>query len=150
VTDGASTKLCKGVAALLHAAGVVTYTSSGPVPTSTTNPPVYIGRYPDQPDVCAALTTYAAGGDEPTLSSSVVMLQVRTRGTVSDHTAGDNLDDAIAAQLMGHYPVTLDSGVRIEILTRSSGSPIGLDAAGRMERTTNYRVQYYDPGPYRG
>lgn len=149
MTDGASVKLTRGIAALLDTAGVCSYVVSGPVGT-TAHPPVFIGRYPDTPDICAALATYATGGDEPTLSSSRLMLQVRTRGTVTDHTAGDNLDDAIAQQLMGRFPMTLASGLRIEIITRASSAPIGLDSAGRMERTTNYAVQIHDPGPYRG
>lgn len=148
--SSAQSLLRQGVAALLHADGVVTWTPSGPVPSMTAHPPVFETVYPDAPDVCVALATYATGEDEPTLSHSVLMLQVRTRGTDADVTAGDALDDAIYDKLAGRWPVTLPNGLKIVTMRRASSSPIGRDAAGRMERTTNYRCVVHDPGPYRG
>jgi len=150
MTAGIQRRLRTGVAALLHTEGAATWTATGAVSVTASPAPVFDSTYPDEPDVAAALSTYAVGGDEPTLSGSVLMLQVRTRTSLSDVAAGDDLDDAIAGVLMGNFPVTLTNGVRVTSLVRSSGSPIGRDAAGRMERTTNYRVRIYDPGSHRG
>jgi len=148
--SGFTTKLRAGIGAMLDDANVVTWTDSGTVSTSASPPPAYHHLYPDSPDVAVALTTYYAGGDAPAAPDSVVMLQVRTRSSATDDTLADDLDDAIASELLGHYPMTLSTGVVISVITRSSGSPIGRDARGRLERTTNYRLLAYDPGPHRG
>lgn len=145
-----SADLCRGIAALLDTAGAVTWTPSGAVDPTADPPPIFLSIYPSAPDVAAALATYATGGDDPTLSGSVLMLQVRTRSGTDDVTAGDDLDDAIKDALLGNFPAVLPNGVRLTSIVRSSGSPLGRDAAGRMERTTNYRVRYYDPTPHRG
>jgi hypothetical protein len=150
MADGIQRKLRAGVAALLHASGAATWTASGAVSLTASPPPVFDTFYPDKPDVAAALSTYAAGGDEPTLAGSMLMLQVRTRSSLTDVATGDDLDDAISQVLLGNYPVNLPNGVTISTLIRVSGSSIGRDAAGRMERTTNYRLFVHDPGPHRG
>jgi hypothetical protein len=148
VTAGITTRLIEGLAQLLHDAGAVTWAptdvwSSGP-------PPIFDTYYPDAPDVCGALATYDLGGDEPTFSGSVKMVQVKTRSTVETPAAGADLDDAIAQVLMGNWPIVLGNGVTVSILERVSGTPIGRDEAGRHERTTNYRLTIHDPGPHRG
>lgn len=147
---GIQTDLVAGLGALLADEGAITWDDTGAVPTGSVPPPGYHQAYPETPDVAAAFTTYAAGGDEPTLSGTVLMLQVRSRSSRTDLTSGDDLDDAIAQALLGRYPTTLDNGVRISTLVRVSGTPIGRDSVGRMERTTNYRLLVHDPGPYRG
>lgn len=151
---GARSKLLVGLARMLDDAGAVTWTESGAVPTGASPAPLFRTIYPDTPDIAAALTAYATGGDEPTLSASVLMLQVRTRGSLDDPGAAEDLDDAIGAQLLGHFPQVLSAGtadeLRLTIITRESSSPIGRDAAGRMELVTNYRVTIHDPGPHRG
>lgn len=147
---GFQSDLRAGIGHLLHDAGAVTWTDSGAVDTGADPPPCFHLIYPDEPAVVAALSTYNAGGDAPRAPDSVVMLQVRTRSSLEDLTSGDDLDDAIARVLLGHWPITLDTGVVVTSLVRVSGSPIGRDAAGRMERTTNYRVLTYEPGPHRG
>lgn len=150
MTDGIGTKLLRGLAALLAGDGVVTYAGTGPVDPAATLPNVFLNLYPETPDLVCALTCYAAGADEPTLSGSVLMVQVRTRSSDADFTSGDNLDDAIWSALAGRYPVQLATGVILSTITRTSGGPIGRDAAGRLERTTNYRCVVHDPGPHRG
>lgn len=150
MTAGIQRKLRTGVAALLHAEGAVTWSPTGVVSVTASPPPVFDTFYPDAPDICAALATYSTGGDEPTLSGSYLMLQVRTRTGLTDVAAGDDLDDAISQVLLGNFPITLSNGVRLTTITRMGGSPIGRDAAGRMERTTNYQCRVHDPGPHRG
>jgi hypothetical protein len=150
MAPGVQRKLRAGLAALLHAEGAATWTPTGTVSISANPPPVFDSVYPDKPDVAAALATYPAGGDEPTLSGSMIMVQVRTRTSLTDVAAGDDLDDAIGKCLLGNYPLTLANGVVVSTLIRTSGTPIGRDAAGRMERTSNYRLLVHDPGTHRG
>jgi hypothetical protein len=147
---GIRNDLIDGLGALLAAGGAVTWTSSGTVSPSASPAPMFRTIYPDSPDIVAALTAYAAGGDEPTLSGSSLMLQVRTRSSLAALGAAEDLDDAIAGVLMGNFPVTLSTGVRISVITRASSSPIGRDARGRMELVTNYRIIVHDPGAHRG
>jgi hypothetical protein len=145
---GTQTNLRVGIAAMLDAAGVVSWTASGVV--DATRPPVFLSTYPDQPDIACALSTYGAGGDEGTLSGSLVMLQVRCRSQPDVVTGCDDLDDAIAGQLLGHFPLVLSTGLRVTRILRRSGTPLGRDTAGRMERTTNYEIRIHEPGAYRG
>lgn len=150
MTAGIISQLIDGLGAYLAAAGAVTWSPSAVVAADVTPPPLFDTMYPDQPDVAAALATYYTGGDEPTFSESVVMLQVKTRSSLDSPRAGTDLDDAIAQQLLGNWPLVLGNGVHISIIERTSGTPLGRDEAGRHERVTNYRVTFYDPGPHRG
>jgi hypothetical protein len=147
---GIRADLVTGLCSLLGAEGVCTWTPSGIVDVLADPPPVFRTIYPDAPDIAAALTAYATGGDEPTLSGSVLMLQVRTRSSLDDLGAAEDLDDAISQALMGNFPILLDTGCRVSVIIRVSSSPIGRDARGRMELSTNYRIMVHDPGPHRG
>lgn len=146
---GIRQSLIVGIAELLYEEGACTWTPSGVVDPLSPLPPVFRTIYPDQPDVAAALTAYAAGGDEPTLSGSTLMLQVRTRSSLDAPHAAEDLDDAVSQVLMGRYPATLSTGCVVSVITRASSSPIGRDSKGRMELVTNYRVIVHDPGPHR-
>lgn len=147
---GIRSDLVLGLCSLLDDEGACTWTPTGVVDVLAVPAPVFRTIYPDAPDIAAALTAYATGGDEPTLSGSVLMLQVRTRGSLDDPGAAEDLDDAISQALMGNYPITLDTGCRVSVIIRVSSSPIGRDAKGRMELSTNYRIMVHDPGPHRG
>lgn len=147
---GITAGLITGIGHLCEAEDALTWVDSGVVPVASDPPPGFYGTYPDAPDVCAALACYTLDGGEPTLSASVKMLQVRTRSSLTDISACDTLDDAIAQVLLGHYPVDLDTGVTVSVITAASSTPLGRDAQGRMERVTNYRVVVHDPGPHRG
>lgn len=150
MTDGVITKLIDGLGTYLAAQGVVTWSPDSVVAVDVSPPPMFDTMYPDSPDLAVCLATYYTGGDEPTFSESVLMLQVKTRSTLDAPRAGTDLDDAIAQQLLGNWPLTLGNGVRISIIERTSGTPLGRDEAGRHERVTNYRLTIYDPGPHRG
>jgi hypothetical protein len=145
---GIVSNLIDGLGTLLADAGAVTWAPNGVWTAGA--PPLFDTMYPDQPDVAACLATYYLGGDEPTLSASVVNLQVKTRSSVDSPRAGTDLDDAIAQVMLGNWPVDLGTGVTVSIIERTSGTPLGRDGAGRHERVTNYRLTIHDPGPYRG
>ncbi len=149
---GIQARLRTGVAEMLAAAEVVLWSPASAYPSGSTLPPCYDTSYPDSgPDVCVALTTYYTGGDGfgPDITSWL-QLQVRTRGQKhGPATDADDLDDAIAQQLHGRFRYALPNGVIISQIGHTSSSPIGRDAAGRFERTTNWSVRVADPAPYR-
>ena len=147
--SGIQVKVRTGLGAMLAAAGAVTWQATGAISASVSPPPLFDLIYPDAPDCAAALATYAVGGDDPKQPVSALMLQVRTRSNLTTTASGDDLDDAISQQLMGHFPLTLSTGIVISTIIRMSSSPIGRDPAGRIERTTNYRLTVHDPGSYR-
>lgn len=112
--------------------------------------PLYDAGIPDGagvPAVAAAFADYSPA-DDAASTDSVVMVQVSTRST-SDPRPGRLLDDAIADALLGRYPVTLSTGVRLTTIERTSGDSIGRDSVGRWKRTSNYQVGYHRPGPHR-
>lgn len=147
---GIQPRLRQGIAQLLADQDVCSWSADDAVDAEAALPPVFDTQYPDAPDVAAALSTYYVGGDDPTLAGTWLQLQVRTRGhRDGPMDAADDLDDAIGQVLLGRWPTTLPNGVRISFLTRTSGTPIGRDAAGRFERTTNWRIRVHDPAPNR-
>ncbi len=141
-----------GIAELLADAGVVSWDAAGTYLVTQSPKPVYDTSYPDNgPDVCVALSTYYTGGDGIGAdTSSWLQLQVRSRGQKhGPSTDADDLDDAIAQVLQGSWPMTLPNGVRVTLVEHSSSTPIGRDAAGRFERTTNWSIRVADPAARR-
>lgn len=152
MATGIQSRLRAGLAEWLAGQGVVTWSPTTPLGTgSITPPPLFDTSYPDSPDVAVCLTTYYTGGDGKASDiTSWMQLQVRTRGRRDGpSTDADDLDDAIAQQLLGHWPWTLPNGVRISLVEHTSSTPIGRDAAGRFERTTNWSIRVADPSTYR-
>ena len=98
------------------------------------------------PDTVAAFADYSPS-DDPSSADSMTMVQVRVRS--QDPSEGRDLDDQIADALLGRFPVTLSTGIRLQAIERTSGAPIGRDSVGRWERTSNYQVRYHRPGPHR-
>jgi len=148
--SGISGRLREGLLQLCANAGALTWSPGAAVAADVTPPPGFDTEYPAEPDVCVALSTYYVGGDSPTLSYSWIQVQVRTRGARDGlSNLADDLDDAVAQVWLGNWPMTLPNGVRVNSLLRTSGTPIGRDAAGRFERTTNWQFRIYDPGPHR-
>lgn len=146
---GIQARLREGLGQLVALSGDASWVGAGQVNLASAIPPIFDTQYPDKPDVAAAFSTYVTGGDEPIHADSEYQLQVRTRGTKTDSSRADDLDDAISQVFLGNWPVTLPNGVRVVRIIRTSGSPIGPDAAGRQERTTNWLVRVLDPGPHR-
>ncbi len=96
--------------------------------------------YPTGCDRAAALGAYPLT-QNPTLTSSMIGLQVRTRG-------GDDpfdvmaLDDAVQAAFFGRFPLLLGTGIHVSSLAWSSGSSLGRDATTRRrEWVSNFRFE---------
>ncbi|NUS82963.1 MAG: hypothetical protein HOY75_09455 [Streptomyces sp.] len=134
--------LLQGVAELLAAEGVGTYSPTAPLPAGTTG--IVLGRVPDGPDRVLGLTPYPVADDDS--ADAVTGIQVRMR-------AGTNIVDLV--QLANnvftalHNRLSWDArGVRVEISWRNSQAWIGQDAQGRMELTGNYYFRTVRPGAH--
>ncbi len=93
-----------------------------------------------------SLTPYPVA-DDPTLSDSVQGVQVRLRGS-RDSRSVDDLDDLVFDLLQGLGPVTLH-GVRVSLVVRRGGAPLGPDANGRHQRSSNYHLTAHRPSRHR-
>lgn len=134
--------LLVGVAELLAAEDVGTYSPNDPLPVDATG--IVLGRVPDGPDRILGLTPYPVTDDDST--DSVTGIQVRMR-------AGTNPLDLV--QMANSVFTVLHNrqgwdahGVRVEISWRNSEAWIGQDTRGRMEKTANYYVRSVRPGSH--
>jgi hypothetical protein len=141
--------LCGGLAQYLAEANIgLTYSETGVYTASQTG--IAIMAVPPTPNRLVVLTPVPLG-DDPTLANSIVGLQIRTRSTGADPRDVLALDDAIADQLLGNYPLRLSTGVQIGTLTRTSAVSLGQDDATppRWGWSSNYRITVYRPGQHR-
>lgn len=105
-------------------------------------------KFPLELDNAVALAPYPLT-DSPALNSSEIGLQIKTRMAGEDPRAVWALDDAIANFLLGNYPLTLPTGVRIVTLQRTSSGSLGQDDAKRWNWTSNYPCSVYRPSLHR-
>lgn len=138
-----------GVGSLLDTAAVVLWQPSGAIPAAPARPPLYDTAIPETaPSLAAAIASYDGVELEPGQAESEARIQVRCRST-ADPRPGQDLADSVAGVLLGRYPVTLPSGVRILTLEQTSGSAMGRDDSGRWDYVINFRLLCYRPTTYR-
>lgn len=141
--------LCAGIAEYLAAADIgLTYSADGSYTAAQTG--ITIMVVPPTPNRLVVLTPSPLG-DDPTLTDSTVGLQIRTRSAAADPRDVLALDDAIADQLLGNFPLPLSTGVQIISLVRASAVSLGQDDATppRWGWSSNYRLTVYRPGSHR-
>ncbi|MFI1182612.1 minor capsid protein [Streptomyces sp. NPDC020799] len=135
--------LLDGLARLLHEHGVGTYRPEGTyAPGETT---IAIATTPPAPDRIICLAAYPVT-DSAVLTDTTTGVQVRTRAG-ADPREVDGLDDAVFDVLHGSGPHLFGS-VRVQLVYRVSAAPIGADASGRMERTSNFYVRAHRAHPH--
>lgn len=134
------------LAADVDASWAVTWRPTGAYQAGET--PIFDSAVPPTPDRIITLTTYGLG-DHPVLSDSDIGLQVRTRSEGADPRDVKDLDDAIADALLGRFPMTLSTDIRVQTLVRASWAPLGQDGNQRWNRVSNYNLGLYRPGPHR-
>lgn len=100
-------------------------------------------------DNAVALAPYPLVED-PTLGITTLGLQIRSRAAGRDPRAVWAIDDAIAGVLLGRYPLTLPTGVRINTLVKA-GSPgsTGVDDSQRWTWLSNYVCSAMHPTAHR-
>ncbi|PSJ29826.1 hypothetical protein B7P34_04765 [Streptosporangium nondiastaticum] len=138
-----TTDLLDGLARLLHEQGVGTYRPEGVyLPGETA---ITVAVMPPAPDRAICLSAYAVA-DSPVLTDTTTGVQVRTRAG-ADPREVDALDDAVYELVHASGPHLFGS-VRVQLITRASGAPIGADSSGRMERTSNYYARAHRRAPH--
>jgi hypothetical protein len=86
---------------------------------------------------------------DPTLSQSLIGLQIRSRSAAADIRDAWALDDATQSALLGNYPLLLSTGVRVTSLRWTSGASLGVDDANHWSVVSNYAADTFRPGPHR-
>lgn len=143
---GFETNLLTGFAQLLAAAGIGTWQENGVYAATETG--IVIDAVPASPDRIISLTDYVVS-DNPTLSDSIIGVQVRTRWGGQDPRLVKDLDGLIFAALHGMPAVTLVGGVHVVSCFRRSGVSMGQDANNRWGRSSNYYVSVHRPSTNR-
>ncbi|WP_369377661.1 minor capsid protein [Streptomyces sp. cg36] len=134
--------LLDGLALLLAEHGLGVYRPDGVYAPGETA--ITIAATPPAPDRVICLSAYPVT-ESPVLTDTTTGVQVRTR-TSSDPREVDALDDQVHALLHGSGPHTFGA-VPVQLVYRVSAAPIGADASGRWERTSNYYARAHRAGP---
>lgn len=144
--SGFTTELLTGLAAYLQTGTVGTWNVSGAYTVLQTG--IVLDAVPQAPDRVITLSVYGQT-DDPTLSDSVVNVQVRTRWGGQDPRGVADLDDAVFDLLHNMTNVTLSTGVRVVQCLRTSGASLGQDENRRWSRSSNYLVTAWRPSANR-
>ena len=144
--SGFETLLLTGIAQLLATAGLGTWRDTGVYTAAETG--IVMDTVPASPDRVITLTDYVVA-DDPTLSDSVIGVQVRTRWGGQDPRPVKDLDGSIFDVLHGMPATTLTGGVRVVSCFRRSGTSMGQDLNGRWGRSSNYYATVHRPSQNR-
>lgn len=141
-----TTDVLEGVAQWLSSAGIGTWRSTGVYTADETG--IVLRAQPQTPDRVLTLSTYSLS-DDPSLSDSVVGLQVITRWGGGDPRPNDDLADQVFDLLHGATQVDLSTGLRVVQALHRSGTSLGQDANQRWRTSSNYALDVYRPSPNR-
>lgn len=109
---------------------------------------MYAMSVPQSPDRVVTLSPVLLSADA-TQAMSVMELQVRSRSAGEDVSDVWALDDSIASVLLGNFPLTLSTDVRVSTLVFQSGGSLGQDGNQRWMWSSNFLLNVYRPGPHR-
>jgi len=144
--SGFNTDLLTGLAELLAAGGLgATWNPSGGFPPLALA--VVLATVPEAPERVITLTAYSVS-DDPSLSNSVVGVQVRCRWGGKDPRPVDDLQDAIYNLLHGKTNFMLGTVPVVECL-RHSAIGLGQDGNLRWYNSANYYLTVHRPSTHR-
>jgi hypothetical protein len=147
--SGFNVNLLTGIAVDFQTASLGTWNTSRVYATAETG--IVLGYIPQSPDRIITLTTYGVA-DDPSLSDSVIGLQVRTRWGGQDPRLVQDLDDLIFTFLHGKRNWTVGSGATavtiVQCLSQSAVS-LGQDANNRWSFSHNYYLDLWRPSTNR-
>jgi len=146
MTAGFETNLLTGIAHLLADANLGTWRDTGIYAATETG--IILDTVPATPDRVITLTDYVVS-DDPTLSDSIIGVQVRTRWGGADPRPVKDLDGGIFNALHGLEGVTLTGGVRVVSCFRRSGTSMGQDISNRWGRSSNFYATVHRPSTNR-
>jgi hypothetical protein len=131
-----------GIAEHLHAEGVGTWTPTGVYASGQTG--IYIAVMPpgsttsSSHDRAIVLTDYDPNGGT-TGGDTSMRLQVRCRGLRNDPLSAIAIKDAVRLALEGLDAVQFGA-VTVSGINHLTGTPMGIDANQRHERSDNYEI----------
>lgn len=143
---GFETDLLTGLAQFIAGAAIGTWRANGAYTANETA--IVIDTIPATPDRVITLSDYPVS-DDPTLSDSVIGVQVRTRWGGQDPRPTKDLDSSIFALLHGMPAINLVGGVHVVSCFRRSGASLGEDANSRWMRSSNYYLTVHRPSTNR-
>lgn len=143
---GFETDLLTGIAQLLATTSLGVWRATGIYTAAETG--IVFDTVPATPDRVITLSDYTVS-DDPTLSDSVIGVQVRTRWGGQDPRPVKDLDGGIFNALHGLEGVTLTGGVRVVSMFRRSGTSLGQDANNRWGRSSNFYATVHRPSTNR-
>ncbi len=139
-----------GVAQLLDTATTATWRPAGAYQGGDVA--VVLDTIPQSPDSVVVLAAYGVD-DDPTMSDSMLGLQVTTRRPGQDPRPGYDLAGEVYNALHGLHdvdlPVTGSVGVHLVQCLRRSHTSIGQDNNGRWRRVQNFYCTVHRPSPHR-
>jgi minor capsid protein len=131
------------LARYLHGLGLAVYDPHG------TCGDTFIESMPPAPDDAVCLSLYGAGATDARNGWDIRSLQVRTRGT-ADPRPSRRRAEAIYSALHGLARVELPGGIWLVLAAaQATPAPMGIDATGRHEHVTNYRLDIESPTEHR-
>lgn len=139
-------RLLEGIAQLLAARALGTWFSAGVYTTGQTG--IVLGGLPASPDRVIGLAAYGVD-DDPSLSDSVIGLQVSTRWGGQDPRPVGDLTDSVFDELHGLHNLNLPTGVRLVQCLRRSWTSMGQDSNQRWRTVQNFYATVHRPSPHR-
>lgn len=139
---GHTSQLLTGLAELMETAGLGVYRPDGAVADGETG--IFLHRLPEAPDKAYALTPYPVEDTGQTDVTDGVQIRMRAG---PDPTEVLDMADAVR-DLLHMREATLLGTVRISLIWRQSQAPMGQDARGREELTSNYYARSTRPSAH--
>lgn len=109
---------------------------------------IVAGALPASPDSVLVLASYSVS-DDPTLSDSVIGLQVTTRAAGQDPRPTQRLTGKVYDQLQDLTHVVLPGGVYVVQCHRQSWTTLGQDENSRWREVSNFYVTVHRPSKHR-
>jgi len=149
IPAGFQSNLLTGLAVYLAADGIgATWNTSGAAYTALQTG-IKLGDVPQTPDRIITLTVYDSD-DDPALSDSAPLVQIRCRAEGADKRKVDDLEDAIFNLLQNKLDLVLSTGVTVGQIHRVSGpASLGQDGNSRWSVSSNYLVSAHRPSSNR-
>lgn len=137
---GHTSQLLTGLAELMESAGLGVYRPDGVITDGETG--IFLHRLPEAPDRAYALTPYPV--EDTGLTDVIDGVQIRMRAGPNPVEVL-NMADAVR-DLLHMRENTVFGAVRVSLIWRQSQAPMGQDAHGREELTSNYYARSNRPG----
>jgi hypothetical protein len=146
MTEPYTVALLKGLAQLIADHGIGVYRTDGSA-YQASETGLFFDAMPPNPDRAIVLADYPVT-DDPSLSDSVLGVQMRSRGRPDNATDVKDIADGLFDLFHGRKDFMVN-GVRVVYVLRNSGAVLGRDDNNRWERSDNYYFTLHRPSANR-